>query len=197
MARPFGTLPDRFEPSLPPVGLALILPGSSYSPSAPALEFARQALLQHRYAAVQQVWWERPDDDGVDWTAWVGGQAAAALGAEVQPPERVLLVGKSLGTMATSYAASMRYDAIWLTPLLDDEECVAGIRANPGRQLLVGGRVDPFWDTEVAADLRGSGCAVLEIPDANHALWVDDDAVRSAEIQLEIARATEEFLAGQ
>jgi pimeloyl-ACP methyl ester carboxylesterase len=165
MARPFGTLPTRFEPSSDAIGVAFVLPGSNYSPSAPAR------------------------------TVWVGDRAAAAIGAEAVVPERILLVGKSLGTLATPYAAAMGHAAIWLTPLLNDQECVAGIRANPGRQLLVGGLADPFWNPDVAAGLRESGCEVLEIPDANHSLWVDDDAVRSAEIQLEIADATERFLA--
>lgn len=197
MVGPFGDLPTRFEPVDESRGLGLVLPGRAYSPSAPLLEFARQALLQHRLT-VQQVWWDlaaaAPGEDG---GAFVRRHVEAALATETRDrgePERVVVVGKSLGTRASSYAAERGFDAIWLTPILVDDDCVAGIRANAGRQLLVGGLADDLWDAGVAAELAGAGCEVLEIPDAAHTLGVDGDAVRGAEIQLEVARATEAFL---
>jgi hypothetical protein len=192
MSSPFGSLPSRFEPLGEPRGIGLVLPGVRYSPSAPLLEFARQALLQHGFT-VQQVWWDATDCD--DDHAFVRGHAETALAAEPAAPSRVVIVAKSLGTLAAPYAAERGFDAIWFTPLLVDVACVAGIRANPGRQLVVGGLRDDLWDTEVAAGLRSERCDVLEVPDADHPLWADGDAVRSAEIQLEVARATEDFLA--
>jgi hypothetical protein len=171
-----------------------VLPGRAYSPSAPLLELARQALLQHGYA-VQQVWWDagsRPAD--VEPQVWVADQAAAALAAEAVPPRRVVVVGKSLGTWATSYAAGRGFEAIWLTPLLVEPTLVAGIRSNPARQLLVGGSADEFWDAGVAAGLVREGCDVMEIPNADHGLCVPGDVVRSAEAHVEVARGLAAFL---
>ena len=196
MNGPFGGLSARSEPDGEPRGLGLVLPGRAYSPSAPLLEFARLALLQNGYA-VQQVWWDsgsRPAD--ADPNAWVGDQAAAALAAEAVSPRRVVVVGKSLGARATSYAAEHGFDAIWLTPLLVEPTVVAGIQANSARQLLVGGLADEFWDTEVAAGLVREGCQVMEIPDADHGLCVAGDAVRSAGIHAEVTRAMDAFLSG-
>jgi pimeloyl-ACP methyl ester carboxylesterase len=105
----------------------------------------------------------------------------------------VLVVGKSLGTRAASYAAERGLDAIWLTPLLVDPVVAEGIAANAGRQLLVGGLRDELWVPSIAQELAESGCEVLEIADADHGM-ATDDAVRAAEIHLEVARAVEAFL---
>lgn len=67
-----------------------------------------------------------------------------------------------------------------------------GIRAHPGRQLLVGGTGDPgAWDHEVAASLAAE---VLEIQGADHGLWVEDP-VRTAEIHVEVVRALDSWFA--
>lgn len=106
----------------------------------------------------------------------------------------MLVVGKSLGTRAASYAAERGLDAIWFTPLLVDPVVVEAIAANPGRQLLVGGLVDELWDAAVVRELADSGCAVREVPDADHGMGTPD-AVRTAEIHLEVAGTVEAFLA--
>jgi predicted alpha/beta-hydrolase family hydrolase len=187
----FGGLPTRWEPAGPSRGLAVVLPGRAYSPAAPLLELARQALLQHGFG-VQQLWWDsatRAADEEAE--PWVRRHVEAALATEAA--DHVLLVGKSLGTRAASYAAERELDAIWFTPLLTDPVVAEGIAANAGRQLLVGGLADDLWDAAVARELVGSGCEVLELAGADHALCTDD-VVRSAELQVEVARATDAFL---
>jgi hypothetical protein len=105
----------------------------------------------------------------------------------------VLVVGKSLGTRAASYASELGLDAIWITPLLVEPAVAEAIAANAGRQLLVGGLADELWDATIARDLADNGCDVLEVPDADHSMGTAD-AVRTAEIHLEVARAVEAFL---
>jgi hypothetical protein len=177
-----------------------VAPGRAYSPSAPLLEFARLALLQHGFT-VHQLWWDsttRGDDDEPE--PWVRRHVEAALAREQQHMgggDHVLVVGKSLGTRAASYAAERGLDSIWLTPLLVEPEVAEAIAANPGRQLLVGGLADELWDVAVARELadsgRDGGCDVLEVADADHGMGTAD-AVRTVEIHLEVARAVEAFL---
>lgn len=189
----FGGWPSRWEPDGPSRGLAIVLPGRAYSPTAPLLDFARQALLQHGFS-VQQVWWDadtRFEEEVRDPEPWVRGRIEEALGEE--PADHVVVVGKSLGTWAASYAAERGLDALWFTPLLVRPELAEALGANPGRQLLVGGLADDLWDAAVAAELAESGCDVLEVADADHGM-ATPDAVRSAEIQLDVARATDAFL---
>lgn len=187
----FGGLPTRFEPDGPSRGVALVAPGRAYSPSAPLLELARRALLQHGFT-VQQLWWDstaRGEEEEPE--PWVRRHVEEALTGE--DADHVLLVGKSLGTRAASYAAERGLDSIWLTPLLVEPELAEAIAANPGRQLLVGGLADELWDAAIARELADNGCDVLEVADADHSM-ATSDVVRTAEIHLEVARAMEEFL---
>ena len=82
-----------------------------------------------------------------------------------------------------------------MTPLLVEPALAEAIAANAGRQLLVGGLADQLWDAAVARELADAGCDVLEVADADHGMGTAD-AVRSAEIHLEVARAVDRFLAG-
>ena len=188
----FGGLPTRWEPDGDSRGLALVLPGRAYSPSAPLLEFARRALLQHGFT-VQQVWWDSESRGDEDADRWVRRQVTDALAEE--DADHVVLVAKSLGTRAASYAAERGLDAIWLTPLLVEPPLAEAIAANGGRQLLVGGLADELWDPAVARELADNGCDVLTVADADHAMGTGD-AVRTAEIHVEVARAVDSFLVG-
>lgn len=186
----FGGLPSRWEPAGASRGVALVAPGRAYPPSAPLLELARRALLQHGFT-VQQLWWDSTTRGDEDAEPWVRRHVEAAHAEE--DADHVLLVGKSLGTHAASYAAERGLDAIWLTPLLTVPAQAEAIAANAGRQLLVGGLQDGLWDTEIARELAEAGCDVLEVADADHSMGTDD-VVRTAEIHLEVARAVEAFL---
>lgn len=186
----FGGLPDRWEPNGASRGLAVVAPGRAYPPSAPLLELARQALLQHGFT-VQQLWWDSTTRGDEAPEPWVRRHVEAALAHE--DADHVVVVGKSLGTHAASYAAERGLDAIWFTPLLVEPELAEAIAANPGRQLLVGGLADDLWDATIARELADNGCDVLEVRDADHMMGTGN-AVRSAEIHLEVARAVEAFL---
>ena len=188
----FGGLPTRWEPPGRSRGVALVAPGRSYPPTAPLLDFARVALLQHGLT-VQQIWWDSLARGEEEPEPWVRRHVAAAH--EAEDADRVLVVGKSLGTLAASYAAERGLDAIWLTPVLTDPAVAEAIGANAGRQLLVGGLADGLWDAAVARELQEAGCHVLEVPDADHGMGTRD-AVRTAEVHLEVARAVDAFLAG-
>lgn len=121
----FGGAPTRWEPEGASRGVALVAPGRAYPPSAPLLEFARRALLQHDIT-VRQLWWDtttRSREDEADPERWVRRHVAAAH----------------------------------------------------------------------AEELADNGCEVLEVPDADHSMGAAD-AVRTAEIHLEVARAVEAYL---
>ena len=186
----FGGLPTRWEPAGTSRGLALVAPGRAYPPSAPLLDFCRIALLQHGFT-VQQLWWDSTTRGGEEPEPWVRRHVEAALAGE--DADHVVVIGKSLGTRAASYAAERGLDAVWFTPLLVDPAVAEAVAANPGRQLLVGGLADELWDAAIARELSDNGCAVLEVADADHAMGTTD-GVRTAEIHLEVARAVHSFL---
>lgn len=176
------------------VGLAVLMPGRNHPAAMPLLTFAGRAAQQHRWQ-VREVRWEGaplPEDPSTD--AWVRERVADAVGDH---DGRVLLIAKSLSTRAASYAAERGWDAVWLTPLLTVAHVAEAMAHHPGRQLLVGGTADDLaWDRGVAARLVDAGCEVLEVPDADHAMAVAGDAVRTAEIHVDVTRAVHSFLKG-
>jgi hypothetical protein len=189
----FGGLPTRWEPEGTGRGLGLVLPGRAYSPSAPLLDLSRRALLEHGYT-VREVWWDstgRTGPEVADPAPWVRRHAEEAFTEEAA--DHVVVVAKSLGTQAASWAAERGLDAVWLTPLLVEPTVAEGIAANPGRQLLVGGLADPLWDASVARELADAGCGVLEMPGADHSMGTPD-VVRTMEVHVAVARAVSAFL---
>ncbi len=195
MTAPFGGVPTRWDPADGPSSrVAVVVPGSGYSPAHPLLEFGRQSLLQHGWT-VQQIWWDQPRDGRGpdDLAAWVCDQVRTTLGAETAA-DRALVLAKSLGTLAAPVAADYGLDAIWLTPLFHRETSIAAIERNAiagARQLLVGGNADPAWDADRARTL---GCDVVDFAEATHFVHVPGDAVRTVEIHLEVTRAVDAFL---
>jgi len=185
-----GVLATEFEPAGEPVGTAVVVPGRGYPPAAPLSFFAGFVLLQHGWS-VRQVWWDPPAHESDEQTlAWVRGEVEAALPAG----GRVVVLGKSLGTLAAPVAAERGLPAVWLTPVLDLSAVPDAIAANPAPQLLVGGSADRMWVGDVVRELATGSCEVLEIPDADHALMVPGDPVRGVEAHAEAMRALDAWL---
>ena len=157
-----------YEPEGAPVGLCVVLPGSRYTPDGPMLFFAAQVALMRGWS-VRQVWWDAPeglsDDDDV---AWVGSQLDEA--AE-DYAGRVLVVGKSRGTLAARTAAARGYAAAWLTPLLTEPVVAEPMLAYPAAQFVVIGSSDPYLSSDVLEALPGT---TLEVA-GDHILRVADD----------------------
>lgn len=180
-------------PEVTPLGRCVVLPGSRYTPDGPLLFFATQVALAHGWE-VRQVWWEVPPLGGdAEEIAWVGGQLDAALDGY---DGRVLVVAKSLGTLAAARAATRGYDAAWLTPLLSEPDAAEPLLYYPAAQLVLIGAEDPYLSREVLDALPGErlvvpGDHVLRVPGdpaamvASHELFVrafDSWLTRRAEL---------------
>lgn len=164
--------------------LAVVLPGRAYPATRPALAAVVTVLDSHGYDVCAPEWMldVAPDDPA----GFVVSRLVAAA-----PEGADLVVGKSLGAWAATYAAEQRLPAVWVTPVLVEPEVAAGIRANHEPQLVVAGLADPFHDAAVAATL---GCDLLELPDVDHALSGTGDAVVAPDILRQVADATDDFL---
>jgi hypothetical protein len=181
-------LRDR-HPDGPETGRAVLLPGRNFGPSKPLLGAVSEVLLARGWA-VREVRWELPDglpERRV--TAWVVEQARRAADGWADRP---LIVGKSLGTRAASFARKERLEAVWLTPLLLDRRVLRDIRRNPARQLLVGGTADRLaWDGAAA---RSLGTDVVELADADHRLAVKGDPKRTSAYLATLRRSVDDWL---
>jgi pimeloyl-ACP methyl ester carboxylesterase len=166
--------------------ISVLIPGAGYTAQGPLLAYARLAV-ERRDAQARAITWSPPiPEDPADRIAWVRAHVLDALGTD-----RALLIGKSLGTLAAGLAAELELPAIWLTPLLNRPENVEAIAAAKYPPLLVGGTVDHLWDGPTA---RRISPHVLEIPDADHALYVPGPVQRTAAVAGQVAEAIESFL---
>ncbi|WP_028637790.1 alpha/beta hydrolase [Nocardioides sp. URHA0032] len=153
---------------------ALLLPGRAYPVSMPLLAANGAVLARHGWA-VRPVSWAAPEPVPTD-GAWVGQQAAAAMGEDPGP---WLFAAKSLGTRVTqSPVRAAAY--VLLTPLTADPAATSAIAAlvRDGRPvLLVGGTADPFWSSAASA---ATGADVVEVEGADHAMLGLHDQVATA-----------------
>ena len=169
---------------------AVVLPGARYSPASPLLWFARKAVQRHGWTVVE-VWDEWKG--GGDPVSWVEERARAAL-ASVPDAEERLVVAKSISTPAAALAADLGLPAVWLTPLLKEQDVLAGLRRRSAPALLVGGTADPAWDARVARELEGA--EVLELDGANHTLEIEDDPLASIDALRLLTERVDAFVGG-
>ena len=167
---------------------AVVLPGARYSPSCPLLWFARK-VVQKRGWTVVEVWDEWRG--GADAVAWADDRASAALGAAAAA-RQLLLVGKSISSFAAALAADRGLPAVWLTPLLTEDEVVTALRRRTAPALLVGGTADETWDARVAYELDGA--EVLELDGADHALEIAGDPLASIDALRRTTERIEAFV---
>lgn len=172
------------------VGRCIILPGRQYTADAPLLFFATQTALARGWN-VRQVWWEAPPRGSCTLAheaAWVSGQLDAAVdGYEGQ----VLVVGKSLGTLAARLAADRGYAAAWLTPLLTEPDVASVLLRYPARQFTVIGLSDPYLSRDVFDALPGRR---LLVP-GDHVLRVDGDPAAMVASHDQFVRSFDDWLA--
>lgn len=172
-----------------PVGRCVVLPGREYTPDGPLLFFAGQAALMRGWD-LRQVWWEPAARGSVtiaDEVKWVGDQLDAALDGY---SGRVLVVAKSLGTLAASRAAERGCDAAWLTPLLTEHQAVAPLLSYPAAQFVTIGSSDPYFSQEVLELLPGTRVVV----DGDHVLQVPGDPVAMVASHERFIRAFDRWL---
>ena len=149
-----------------PSRCAVLLPGRLYSSQAPLLWFAREAV-QARGWSVLEVDERAPEED--EPFEWMREQAKRALEAAGEA-ERVLVIGKSLGSAAAPLVSG---PAVWLTPLLIRPEIVEAFRSTGSPTLLVGSPDDPAWGDGTVPD--NEALEVLELAGLDHSLQVSGD----------------------
>ena len=168
---------------------AVVIPGRLFGPSAPLLMFSGD-VAGRRGANVHRHSWASspPEELGPQRTAWVCAEIAPLLTRVGGTP---LLIGKSLGSLAAPLAAEQSLPAVWLTPLLTMPWALDALKRASAPYLLVGGTADSVWDGEIARRLTPY---VLEVPGADHGMYVPGPLTDSIAVLSRVVVAVEEFL---
>jgi hypothetical protein len=187
-------------------GLAVMLPGLHYNSDMPLLYYPARLLLQHGYDVVQiQPDYTRPAFQGAseaEQNAWlrVDARTAVKTGRGRRPDGRLVLLGKSIGTLGVAQLVDSEFTAdayyIWLTPLLQRSGLVSAAKQCKGVSLFVVGSADPTYDPGVMEDIcETTGAKLLLLQDANHLLEVPEDIQRSLRLMDQLLTGIEAFIA--
>jgi pimeloyl-ACP methyl ester carboxylesterase len=177
----------------------VVLPGRGYTTRMPLLYYAT-ALLLDRGADVLCVDWafeEGAPLDAVQGHAVAAATAAVAEARRAREYERLTLVGKSLGTLATAHLLTHEPSAaaarvLWLTPPLRWAPVREQVVATAARALLVVGDADPLSDRQVVDAYPGARHVVAG---GDHSLGLPGDVVGSVEALRGVVAAMAAFLA--
>jgi hypothetical protein len=179
-----------FRQPEPATELAIVFPGLRYTCDMPLLYYTTRLLVK-RGADVLQLHtdYNRPDFESASPIAraqWIGSDALVSLqaGQSQQSYERVVLVGKSIGTLAMGFllagGAALQAATIWLTPLLHQPLLVQAACLCSGPALFAVGEADGTYDANAIRQIQQATRAqVVVLADANHSLEVPGDLERS------------------
>lgn len=171
-------------------GKAIVLPGGSFGAGTPLLHWTSMALTQHGWSVRTASW----DEEALELGPADHVIAVATSALERVPSSLpVLVVAKSLGTLALPWAVAEGLPGVWLTPLLDDASVQAAVREVQRPTILVGGTADPYW---IRQEMVGKGVSIVELADADHGLQRQDDWRGSLLNQVPVFDAIVEFADG-
>ena len=188
-----------------PKTLALILPGLNYSCDMPLLFYPAKLMLD-RGADVLQVhsdyttaiYQTANRQDQAVWLA-TDTQAALRAGRAQDDYRQLVLVGKSIGTLALASLVEGDLDlaavAIWLTPLLTQARLLQAAASTRLPGLFVASRSDPTFEAGALERIQEQANAeALLFDGANHSLEIPGDLFQSLEIMRQVLQGIQSFL---
>ena len=176
-----------FRQKKPTTDLAVVLPGLRYNCDKPLLYYTSQALAA-REMDVLQVWadYTRPDITSLSQTDQTlrmvsDAQAAIQAGVRARQYKRLILAGKSIGTLLMAFILSQECPleiaaTIWLTPLLQIPFVSDAIQKTTAPAMVAGGTADSTFDpTSVLSLEKLPNITMLRVVGGDHSLEIPHD----------------------
>lgn len=184
--------------------LAVLLPGRRYTCDMPLFYYAERLLVDRGWDVLRVQYDYRQlgetvtPEEQLERLAVDSRNAVAAGLAEVSY-QRVILVGKSLGTIAMAHLLPTLDVAdiwsVWLTPLLKRSDVLEWVAKGSDQSLIVIGSRDSQFDSALVGSLaRDNECATLVIEGGEHSLDLSGDAAGSAMSIVTTMNAMNRFL---
>ncbi len=165
----------------------MLLPGQFYPTRAPALWFAREAAMAQGWSALEVLGEPGLADDPLAWERECADRALASVGTG-----SVIVIGKSLASLLADMVNERDLPAIWLTPLLTQDEATAALGRARRPTLLAGGTADRLWSGGTIPS--NPLLEVLELPGLDHALQVPGEPVASLSALRQLVHAVSGFV---
>lgn len=191
--------------------LAILLPGQGYTARMPLFYYAGLIALERGWDVLSVDYSYPPlayDDDPAIRARRLESRmreieadvdAAFAMGLEQRDYDRLMLIGKSLGTRAMGHLLSRDVGLdvwnVWLTPLINEPAIRDRIEGHPGRTFVAIGTDDFAWDAAYLEDLRTrGGVETVVIEGADHSMDIPGDIAGSIRAVGEVMTRLAAFL---
>lgn len=185
--------------------LVIMFPGLRYTCDMPLIYYPSRLFAQ-RGADVLQVnsdytkpeYQSASQSEQADWLI-TDTEAALRAGKAKGNYNRLILVGKSIGTLALAHLVGKpsAQDAItiWLTPLLRQQSLVSAALLYKGPALYVAGTGDPIFAAGPMQRIQdATGAKTLIVEGADHSMEIPGDPFQSIQIMERILQGIADFL---
>jgi hypothetical protein len=165
----------------------------------PLLDYGLEAAEARGARPMPLTWPQDPLPVGPSTQQWVCEEVRSRLDAVLLETDSsdVVVIAKSLGTLAMPVLAELGTPAVLFTPLLvpvgplDVTPVLGAVATATAPVLLVGGGADRTWDGGAASR---TGADLVEVPDADHGLRVPGPGAASAAVLGAVITRVEHFL---
>jgi predicted alpha/beta-hydrolase family hydrolase len=184
---------------------AILIPGLRYTCDMPLLYYPTKLLLQRGIDVLQlhtdytiSSYQSLPPGERAAWLL-ADAQAAVQVGRNQRSYSKLILIGKSIGTLALAGLVSTDLGAeamtIWLTPLLHQPFLVNAALQYKAPVLFIAGSGDSTYDPDAMERIRqATGAEALVIDGADHSLEISGNLSRSLRALEEVIQAITRFL---
>lgn len=187
--------------------LVIFLPGLAYTNDSPILHYIGSYFLQKELNVLRVDYKYFENEKFLESTEherkqWLIEDVEAVINTALSERqyERIVLIGKSIGTLALSeilisFKGLINAEVIWLTPLLNDEELYEKIFKINNRSLVILGTADyAYIEDRVEKLLAKENVQSLILKGVNHRLEIENNIIESINISKEIILKIIDFL---